>query len=439
MKIMNRFGVRFALALLTLSSSLFALEIPVSDDTSLGFQRPNTRNGKQHTLSISPRTKTYLKFALNQLPQGITADQIGSATMKIFVRTFGKAGEIDVVDLTGDWNEEQLTMQKLPGQGDTAARFDVTAKDARSYVTVDLTDLTRAWVEDPSTNFGVVLLPAQSRARTLPDTSKANILIDAKEGAFAHHAVLDIQLVSQGAQGPTGPQGIQGEQGPVGPQGPQGIPGLPGSPGVMGPPGPAGADGATGPLGPQGPIGPMGPAGSGGAAFIPFASGTPINLTTLAGGLSGNKSALGFGSSVDGLTDSGGIIDLTGAAGQNHNYAFSVPQSGTITAISGFFSTTQAQSLIGSAITVQAQLYRSAGVGNAFVLIPGASVTLAPSMTGILAIGTTMSGTTSGLNIPVATGERLMLVYSTTASGLTLINTTQGYASSGIVIGAPLN
>lgn len=229
-----------------------------------------------------------------------------------------------------------------------------------------------------------------------------------------------------GPMGPTGPIGPQGVQGVAGPEGPQGLQGETGDPGIQGP------EGEIGPQGPAGPTGPQGMAAAG--AIIPFASGAPVTLTTLAGGLSGTAALLGFGNSASGISNLGSIIDLT--AGGNINMAFSVPRTGTVTSLSGFFSTTVAQSLIGTSLTVTAQLYRadiSLG-GNQFTPIPGAMVTFDSPYTGIVPIGETRAGTATGLNVPVAAGDRLLLVFSTTAIGISLVSSLQGHASAGIVI-----
>jgi BclB C-terminal domain-containing protein len=174
--------------------------------------------------------------------------------------------------------------------------------------------------------------------------------------------------------------------------------------------------------------------GSNPGSIIPFASGTPLTMTTISGGLEGTVSLLGFGSSVTGVAPSAGIIDLTGSPGTNLNDAFSVPRDGTITSLSAFFSTTAAQVLIGTTVTISAQLYESTTPDNTFTAIPGAIVTLAPAQTGVLAIGSVSSGITTGLAIPVTAQTRLLLVYSATAAGLTLVNTINGYGSAGVNI-----
>lgn len=296
----------------------------------------------------------------------------------------------------------------------------------------------------------------------------------------------------QGPAGPVGPQGLQGDpgvQGPVGPIGPQGVQGDPGIQGLQGDPGPAGPQGPVGPVGPQGglynlvvfdagtapsyPIGqpvsyngstytvsvaaptgipgtspdyalvaakgdtgPVGPAGtSEGGAIIPFASGVPVTMTTVLGGLTGTSAALGFGNSVSGIQNFGGAIDLTGASGTNLNMAFSVPRDGTITSLSAFFSTTTALSLVGSTVTVTAQLYQSSTPDNMFHPVPGAVVTLAPTFTGIVSIGAIADGTTTGLSIPVTAGSRLLLVFSANVTaGIDMAIALSGYSSAGLAI-----
>jgi BclB C-terminal domain-containing protein len=133
------------------------------------------------------------------------------------------------------------------------------------------------------------------------------------------------------------------------------------------------------------------------------------------------------------LSALGATIDLTGATEVSLNFAFSVPRAGTITSIAAYFSTTLALALVGTTITISAQLYSSTTPDNTFSPI-GTPVTLAPALTGILAVGTVSNGILTGLSLPVTTQTRLLMVFSSTAAGLSLVNTVEGYASAGITI-----
>ncbi|GAB6927331.1 hypothetical protein JCM10914A_13140 [Paenibacillus sp. JCM 10914] len=187
--------------------------------------------------------------------------------------------------------------------------------------------------------------------------------------------------------------------------------------------GPAGATGATGATGLPG-----------GGAIIPFASGLPLALTTVLGGLVGTIGLVGFGISGPTVTLAGGEVDITGAAGTALNFAFNTPRAGTITGISATFSNTLALDLLGTTVTVTAQLYSAPATSNIFTPIPGALVTLAPPYTGTIILGTVSNGFVDGLAIPVAANTRLLMVFSTTATGLTLVTALAGYGSAGVSI-----
>jgi BclB C-terminal domain-containing protein len=160
----------------------------------------------------------------------------------------------------------------------------------------------------------------------------------------------------------------------------------------------------------------------------------PVAPTTILGGLAGLPAIVGFGTSTTLATVLGATIDLTGGPGLLTNLAFSVPRDGTITSIAAYFSTTVALALVGTTVTLTAQLYSSTTPDNTFAPIPGAIVTLAPPLTGVVAIGTISSGLTTGLAIPVTAETRLLMVFTATAAGVTLINTVAGYASAGVAI-----
>lgn len=166
-------------------------------------------------------------------------------------------------------------------------------------------------------------------------------------------------------------------------------------------------------------------------AIIPFSSGAPLEMTTVLGGLLNTKAVLGFGNSAGSITAVGGIIDATSI----NNFAFSMPRDGIITSMSAFFSNTVAMSLVGSTLTITAQLYSSATPDNTFTAVPGAFVTLAPELTGVLAIGTVSNGLTTSLSIPVTAQTRLLMVYSATVTaGLDISTVVVGYGSASVAI-----
>lgn len=204
--------------------------------------------------------------------------------------------------------------------------------------------------------------------------------------------------------------------------------------GPTGPTGPSGLIGATGPTGPTGAIGPTGPAGGGtSGTIIPFASGYSAVLAAATDGTPGVGNLIGFGDSSN-YPITNGVIDLTDPAGSQVNYAFSMPRDGVITELSAYFSTSGIQSFGNANVTVTAQLYQSATPNNIFTPIPGAVVTLSPTLTGNVPAGTIVRGITDGLNIPVSAETRLLLVYSISTTGASSEISIIGYASSGLTI-----
>lgn len=140
----------------------------------------------------------------------------------------------------------------------------------------------------------------------------------------------------------------------------------------------------------------------------------------------------GFGAVLPNVL--GTTTDLTGAGGLLANMAFSMPRDSVITDIAAYFSTVLALSLFGSNVTMTAQLYRSTAPNNAFSPIAGTEVTLSPAFTGIVGVGTIASAALSGLSIPVTAETRLLMVFSATATGHSLVNVVTGYASAGVNI-----
>lgn len=163
--------------------------------------------------------------------------------------------------------------------------------------------------------------------------------------------------------------------------------------------------------------------------IVPFASGTiPVVLVTLAGGLVGTTSLVGFGTAIPGVSLVGNNIDLSAATGTE---GFSVPRAGSITSISASLSATVALTLVGTA-TVRAQIYRAVAGSNVFSPTT-AFVDLTPALSTI-AVGTITSGTANVAPVPVAAGDRLLMVYSVTTTGIAIATTITGNASAGINI-----
>lgn len=166
---------------------------------------------------------------------------------------------------------------------------------------------------------------------------------------------------------------------------------------------------------------------------VQYSSGTSVTLTSIAGGLAGLPALIGFGSSVQGLTNLGETIDLSNYPPSVLSYVFTVPCPGTINTINSNFSTTLSLNLVLSSVKVSSRLYESTSSSNIFSFVPGSQVDLEPTLTGVVAVGTNLSKIKS-LSISVTAGTRLLMVYFITATGLNLINSVSGRANADVSI-----
>jgi BclB C-terminal domain-containing protein len=256
---------------------------------------------------------------------------------------------------------------------------------------------------------------------------------------------------SAGATGATGARGVTGDIGPAGPTGPAGATGSTGAAGATGAAGDIGPTGATGSAGPTGATGTTGPAGatgptgatgargatgtSGSGAMLSSSSGQVATTTTVLGG-NGNTVAVlpisGAGS-VSNVSIVGGTIDAT-----NNNIAGlaqAITGDHTLTSMDGYFTNTSAMSLVGSTLQLTVELWTSSTPDNVFTRVPGASCTLAPAFTGILAIGTVTNCTTTGLSIPITNQtQAILVVRSDVVAGLDTTSSLNGYWSAGLTL-----
>ena len=127
-----------------------------------------------------------------------------------------------------------------------------------------------------------------------------------------------------------------------------------------------------------------------------------------------------------------GVLDTTGLA----NMAFSMPRDGIITSIAAYFSVGAAVALVGTTVTLTADLYSSTTPDETFTPVAGTTVTLAPPLTGAVAVGTATNGILTGLAIPVTAETRLLMVFTASVTaGIDVATIITGNASAGVTIG----
>jgi Collagen triple helix repeat (20 copies) len=314
---------RFAVAALALAPLAgFAQTLPPSGDTY--YVPGNATNfGTGITVTVGSSSSVGLvQFNLAQLPAGLTAAQIQSATLTLFLDHVGDAGTInvDVVSASTPWTE--LTVNGNSGiSAGAAVATSVPVTTVDTFIPIDATAAVQGWITTPSSNNGFMIL----------GNSSTSVQFDSKENTTTSHpATLTIVLVSSGptgptgaassVAGPTGPTGATGATGAAsvaaGPTGPTGAAGAGGTNGATGPTG-AGATGSTGATGANGAAGVAGPTGANGAAGVAGPAGpTGANGAAGVAGPTGANGAAGVAGPA-GATGANGAPGANGATGAN--------------------------------------------------------------------------------------------------------------------------
>jgi hypothetical protein len=222
-------------------------------------------NGDKPTLVVNEDSTAFVQFDLSTLADGTTANDVRKATLVLYVNGSRKkkgipSGTFYVVRVTAPWDERTLNGNPAPALGSVEVTgISVAPDDANQFITIDLTELVKDWIDGAVPNYGIALV----------SDGVLDVQFDAKESeATSHHAQLEILTAADsgvaGPQGPTGPAGATGATGVAGPAGNNGTNGATGPTGSTGATGAAGATGANGATGATGPAGANGTNGTNG-------------------------------------------------------------------------------------------------------------------------------------------------------------------------------
>lgn len=166
--------------------------------------------------------------------------------------------------------------------------------------------------------------------------------------------------------------------------------------------------------------------------LLPYSSGTPVSLTTIAGGLAGTYATLGHGSHATSATVLGSTLDLANTGGGMGNTSYVTPNSVSYESITAVFSTVGNLNLIATDVTIFAAMYSAPWDSNTYTQVAGSKVALEPALSGIVAPGTIVYGQLGGIASEGAIVEgshKIAVVVWAEAEGLILVNSLSGYAS----------
>jgi len=201
--------------------------------------------------------RVFLKFTLASLPPSTTAADITQARLRLWVNTNSTLlGAVTMTPVTTPWDELALKDSATASLTFGLPKIvDLSVNSSSNFISIDVTDWVKAWLNGSLPNEGFQIEAAASIAAL-------SLAFDSKESnVTSHEPRLEVSLNKIGPPGPAGSPGPQGSSGMPGPAGVAGPAGVPGPQGMAGPTGSPGPGGPVGPKGDQGSPGLLGPQG----------------------------------------------------------------------------------------------------------------------------------------------------------------------------------
>ncbi len=166
-------------------------------DTYLNAASPGMNYGIGLNLNAAPSPNTtgaagLLRFDLSALPAGTTSGQVKKATLRVWVSALAVAGSLDVREVLSaspDWTEVGVTKTNFDATATVSTTPNtVSLSSARQWVTADVTNSVKNWLDSPPNNYGLYLI------------SSVTTSFDSKENAATSHpATLEIDLSGNSA------------------------------------------------------------------------------------------------------------------------------------------------------------------------------------------------------------------------------------------------
>jgi formylglycine-generating enzyme required for sulfatase activity len=153
------------LATLGCDLAVQAVVLPVAEDTSSTIAgKINPTTGKAVTLSVTEKEQAFLSFDLANLPASVTASNMTSARLNLYVSSLVTAGDLTVHMVTNEWRENTASVA-APGYSSEAVGT-IPAADlvAKTFIEVDVTAAVSNWFNG-APNFGLAIATATGNVR----------------------------------------------------------------------------------------------------------------------------------------------------------------------------------------------------------------------------------------------------------------------------------
>ncbi len=188
-------------------------------------------NGQHQNQSTESLIRFNLSSLLSNTPP-VTASDIGSANLILYVDGGGTGGNVTVCELaaTPVWSSSTITGNTIPACSSQTAVFTVTSSQLQNgaFISIPITMIVQSWLSSGVVNNGIELQADAPLGSAMAENMQFDSLASNGQG-FA--PMIEVVLNTSGPTGPQGPpgppgqQGQTGQQGPPGQQGPQGATG----------------------------------------------------------------------------------------------------------------------------------------------------------------------------------------------------------------------
>jgi len=176
-------------AVLAVAVQFAAAQIPATDDAYTASSSSGNNYGTQPQLNvIGPGVNAYIRFDLSAFPSGLVSSNINKATVRLNINGVTAGGTFDVYLVTSSWTEGGLTFNNAPSLGAKVASAISIPISKRNFVDVDVTAAVKAWFTspNPSTNYGIALVPSSG--------SQISVSFDSKENTSTSHDPMERSL-----------------------------------------------------------------------------------------------------------------------------------------------------------------------------------------------------------------------------------------------------
>jgi len=165
-----------------------AQQATLTDDAQTSAAAANQNFGNNASVRVSgPNIRGFFKFKLTpNLTPGTTGSRVGKATLKLFVAGVNTPGTFDVFRVNGAWDEATVTGNTAPPIGNMEGAITVDDTLVTKWITLDVTQLVKDWLDGVLPNEGIVLIA---------NGGVGNVIFNSKENqATSHEARLEVVL-----------------------------------------------------------------------------------------------------------------------------------------------------------------------------------------------------------------------------------------------------